>query len=106
MKKVYLFSFTAIMSTTKIKILAKCKDNANNKFKYQREERIQISSANGMSRHVVSEVAVGACGVIGPARSYWRGSGHKNFVGGGEGRWGSHFLLAGFLGYGDMRPGE
>ena len=40
-EKVYLFSFTTIMSTTKRKISVRNKEYTNNKFKYQREERIQ-----------------------------------------------------------------
>ena len=43
--KVYIFSLTTIMSTTKRQISVKNKEYTNNKFKYQREERIQISSA-------------------------------------------------------------
>ena len=46
------------------------KKYTNNKFKYQREERIQISSVEEMRHRVVGGVAVGAGGVIGPAE--WR----------------------------------
>ena len=55
------------MSTTKRKISMRNKEYTNNKFKYQREERIQISSAKEMGHRVIDEVAVGAGGVIGPA---------------------------------------
>ena len=43
------------------------KEYTNNKCKYQREERIQISSVKEMGHRVVGEVAIGAGGVIGPA---------------------------------------
>ena len=46
------------------------KEYTNNKFKYQREKRIQISSAKEMDHRVVVGVAVGAGGVMGPAE--WR----------------------------------
>ena len=66
-EKVCLFSLTTIMSTTKRKITVRNKEYTNNKFKYQREEKIQISSAKQMGHRVVGGVAVGAGGVIGPA---------------------------------------
>ena len=55
------------MSTTERKISVRNKVYTNNKFVYQREERIQIISAKEMSHRVVGGVAVGAAGVIGPA---------------------------------------
>ena len=55
------------MSTTKRKISVRNKEYTSNKFEYQREERIQISSAKEMGHRVVGEVAVGTGGVIGPA---------------------------------------
>ena len=42
------------------------KEYINNKFKYKREERIEISSAREMGPRVVDGVAVGAGGVINP----------------------------------------
>ena len=55
------------MSMTKGKISGRNKEYTNNRFEYQREERIQISSTKEMGHRVVSGVSVGACGVIGPA---------------------------------------
>ena len=55
------------MSTMKRKISVRNKEYANNKFKYQREERIWISSAKEMGHRVVGEVAVGTGGVISQA---------------------------------------
>ena len=66
-EKVYFFSLTRIMSTTKRKISMRNKEYTNNKLKYQREERIQIRSAKEMGHRVVGGVAVGAAGVIGLA---------------------------------------
>ena len=47
------------MSTTKRKIAERNKEYTINKFKYQKEERIQISSAKEIGHHVVDGVAVG-----------------------------------------------
>ena len=66
-EKLFLFSLTTIMLTMKRKISVRNKEYTNNKFKYQREERIQISSAKEMGHHVIGGVAVGAGGVISPA---------------------------------------
>ena len=49
------------------KISVRNKEYANNKFEYQREEIIQISSAKEMGNSVVGGVAVGAAGVMGPS---------------------------------------
>ena len=51
------------MSMTKRKISARNKEYTNNKLEYQREERIQFSSAKEMDHHVVGGVAVGVGGV-------------------------------------------
>ena len=69
-ENVYLFSLTTIMSKTKRKISARNKEYTNNKFKYQRKERIQISSAKEIGHFVGGGVTVGLGGVIGPAE--WR----------------------------------
>ena len=58
------------MSTTNRKISLRNKEYIYYKFKYQKQERIQISSAEEMGHIVVGGVAVGAGGVIGPAE--WR----------------------------------
>ena len=153
MKKIYFFSHTTIMATTKRKISVRNKEYTTNKFKYEREERIQISSAKEIGHRVVGGVAVGAGGVISPAYGvavglelravagktgaavyrlgvlegewrrthYWvpetsRSPLSSGLVGGvwlrgkrpppaRHQRCGRHFLLAGLLGYGDMRPG-
>ena len=55
------------MLTTKRKISVRNQEYTNNKFKYKREKRIQISSAKEMGPRVVGGVAMGASGVIGPA---------------------------------------
>ena len=55
------------MSTAKRKISVRNKECTNNKFEYQTEERIKISSAKEMGHRVVVGVAVGAGMVIGPA---------------------------------------
>ena len=51
------------MLTIKRKLSVRNKEYTNNKFKYQREKRIQFSSAKEMGHRVV----VGAGMVIGPA---------------------------------------
>ena len=68
-EKVWSFSLTTFMTTTKRKIFVRNKEYTNNNFKYQREERIQINSTREMGHRVVGGVAVGTDGVFGPA--FW-----------------------------------
>ena len=67
LKKLYFFSLTTIISTTRGKISVRNREYTSNKFKYQREKRIQISLAKEMGQRVVGGVTVGLGGVVGPA---------------------------------------
>ena len=78
-EKVYLFSLTSIMLTTKRKISVRNKEYSNNKFEYQREERIQIfSSGKEMGHRVVGGVAVGQ--VVWGHRPSLRSGGRTGFT--------------------------
>ena len=66
--KMYTFPLSQqLMLMTKRKISVRNKEYTNNKFKYQREERIQINSAKEMGHSVVVGVEVKAGVVIGPS---------------------------------------